>query len=71
MNPMQKNLHIIELFPCILNILPFIFLFPMNFLISSVTFQHQNYKNKQFHIYLQNKAIQCVPKSAYSPRFIT
>ena len=32
--------------------------------------QHQNYRNKQFNL-LQNKAIQCMPTSPYSSRFIT
>ena len=33
--------------------------------------QHQNYQNKQFHFFLQNKAIQCVPVPLCSSRFIT
>ena len=37
MNPVQKYPHIIELFDCILNMLAFMFLFPVNFLISSGT----------------------------------
>ena len=35
MNPMQKYLHITELFPCTRKILAIIFLFPTNLLISS------------------------------------
>ena len=34
MNLMQKHAHIIELFECTLNMLAFMFLFPMNSLIS-------------------------------------
>ena len=37
MNPMQKYLHIIELSACTLNILAFMFLFPINSSISSGT----------------------------------
>ena len=37
MNPMQKYPDIIEFFACTLNMLAFMFLFPINFLISSGT----------------------------------
>ena len=66
MNPMQKYPHIIELFDCTLNIFALMFLFLINSLISSEHVQHQNYRNKQFHFFLQNKAVQCVLTSAYS-----
>ena len=57
MNPIQKHPNITELFACNRKMLVIVFLFPINSLISSVL--------------LQNKAIQCVPTSAYSSRFIT
>ena len=52
MNPIQKHPNITELFACNRKMLAIMFLFPTNSLISSVL--------------LQNKAIQCVPRSAYS-----
>ena len=51
MNPIQKHPNITELFACNRKMLVIMFLFPTNSLISSVL--------------LQNKAIQCVPTSAY------
>ena len=57
MNPIQKHPNITELFACNRKMLAIMFLFPTNSLISSVLFQ--------------NKAIQCVPTSAYSSRFTT
>ena len=35
MNPIQKYPHIIELFACILKMFAFMFLLPINFLVSS------------------------------------
>ena len=55
MNPMQKYPHIIELFDCTLNMLTFMFLFPMNSLISSGTRSTIKLSNKEFHFFYEIK----------------
>ena len=65
MNPMQKYPHIIELFVCTRKILGIMFLFPTNSLISSGTCSTPKLLKKMISLLLQNKAIQCVPTSAY------
>ena len=71
MNPMQKHPHIIEFSDCILNMSPFMFLFPINFLISSGTSGTPKVSKQTISFSLQNKAIYRVPISAYSSTFIT
>ena len=71
MNLIQNYPRIIELSACILNIFVFVFLCPINLLISlgtSSTLKLSKYITSLFFTY---KAIQCVPASAYSSRFIT
>ena len=46
---MQKYPHIIEPFFCNRKIFAFIFLFPINSLISSGIYSTRNCQNKQFH----------------------
>ena len=48
MNPVQKYSHITEQFACTQKMFDFMFLFPIKSLISSVTYSHQNYRNKHF-----------------------
>ena len=69
MNPMQNYTHIMELFSCTRKMLAFMFLFPINYLISSG--MCSKLSKKTISPLLQNKATQCVPTSAYSSRFIT
>ena len=71
MNPMQKYPHIIKLFACTQKMLAFMFVFPINSLISSGTYSTPKLLKQTISLLLQNKAIQCVPISAYSSRFIT
>ena len=66
MNPIQKNPHITELFACTRKILALMFLFPINFLISSGTCSTAKLSKETISLLLQNKAIQCVPTSACS-----
>ena len=71
MNPMEKYPQISELFACTRKMLAFMFLLPTNSLISSGTCSTPKLLKKTISFLLQNKAIQCVPTSAYSSRFIT
>ena len=71
MNPMQKYRHITELFACTRKMLTFMFSFSTVSLISSGTLSTPKLSKQTISFFLQNKAIQCVPKSAYSSRFIT
>ena len=71
MIPVKKYPHIIELFSFTGKMLAFKLLCPMNFLISSGTCSTPKLSKKMISLLLQNKAIQCVPTSAYSSRFIT
>ena len=71
MNPIQKFPHITESFACARKMLAIIFLFPTIFLISSGTCSTPKLSKQTISLLLQNKAIQCVPTSAYSSRFIT
>ena len=66
MNPVQKYPHIIESFDCTRKMLAFIFLFPINSLISSGTCSTPKLLKQTISLLLQNKAIRCVPTSAYS-----
>ena len=72
---MQKYPHITESFACTQKILAFMFLFPIIFLISSGICSTPKLLKQTISFMLQNKAIQCVPTSAYtsaySSRFIT
>ena len=54
-NSMQKYPHIIELFDCTLKMLTFMFLFPMNSLISSGTRSTIKLSNKEFHFFYEIK----------------
>ena len=74
MNPMQKYLHITELFACTRKMLVIIFLILTNSLISSGTCSTPKLSKETvllIILLLQKKAIQCVSTSAYSSRFIT
>ena len=71
MNPTQKHTHIIELLACTLKIFTFMFLLPMSYSISSGTCSIPALSKSTISVFLQNKAIQCVPRSAYSSRLIT
>ena len=66
------NPHITESFACTRKILAFMFLLPTNgtFRNQNQNYENQNYENKQFH-FCYKTAIQCLPTSAYSSRFIT
>ena len=66
MNPMQKYPHITELFACTRKMLAIMFLFPANSLISSGTCSTSKLSKQTISLLLQNKAIECVPTSAYS-----
>ena len=66
---MQKYPHIIELFSCTRKIFAFMFLLPINSLISSGIYSTQLDCFIEY-IHILNKAVQCVPASAYSSRFI-
>ena len=70
MNPVQ-NQHITELFACTRKMLDITFLFPLNSLISSGICSTPKLLKQTVSFLSQNKAIQCVPTSAYSSRFIT
>ena len=71
MNLMQKYPHITELFACTQKMLASMFLFPTKSLLSSGTCSTPKLSKSTISLLLQNKAIQCVPTSAYSSRFIT
>ena len=71
MNPMQTYPHIIEFFACTWKMLAIMFLFPTISLISSKTCSTPKLLKKTISLLLQNKVIQCVPRSAYSSRFIS
>ena len=71
MNPMQKQSHITELFAWIRKMLAFMFLFPINSLISSGICSAPKLSKDTISLVLQNKAVQCVPTYACSSRFIT
>ena len=71
MNPMQKYPHITELFARTQKMFVFMFLFPLNSLISLETFSTLKLSKKAISCLLQNKEIQCVPTSIHSSRFIT
>ena len=66
MNPIQKFPHITESFACARKMLAIIFLFPTIFLISSGTCSAPKLSKQTISFLLQNKAIPCVPRSAYS-----
>ena len=70
MNPKQKYPHIAELFVCTRKMLAVMFFFSINSLISSGTCSTPKLSKETILFLLQNKAIQCVPTSAYSSRFI-
>ena len=66
MNAMQNYPHIIELFDCFLNMLT------VMFLTSSLLIRSASKLSKQtISVFSQDKAIQCVPTSGYSSKFIT
>ena len=71
---MQKHPHITEWFACILKMLATLFLFPgnsfMHFLISLGICSTPKLSKQVRLFLLQNNAVQCVPTSVYSPRFI-
>ena len=71
MNSIQKYRQIIEMSVCILNMLVFVFLCPINFLISLGTCSTPKLSKKITSLFLAYKAIKRVPTSAYSSRFIT
>ena len=71
MNPIQKYPHIIELSACILNMFVFVFVCPINLLISLGTCSTPKLSKQTTSLFFTYKAIQCVPTSAYSSRFIT
>ena len=71
MNPIQKYSHIIELSACILNMFVFVFLCPINLLISLGTCSTPKLSKLATSLSFTYKAIQCVLTSAYSSRFIT
>ena len=60
MNPIQKHPHIIELSACILNMFVFVFLCPINFLISLGTCSTPKLSKQITSLFLTYKAIQCV-----------
>ena len=68
---MQKYPHITELFACTRKMLAFMLLFSRSFLISSGLCSTPKVSKETISFLLQNKAIQCVPTSAYSSRFFT
>ena len=66
MNPTQKYPHIVELFACTGKKLAIMLLFLTNSLISSGTCSAPKVSEQTISLLLQNKAVQCVPTSAYS-----
>ena len=66
MNAMQKYPHIIELFDCFLNMLTVMFLTNSLLIWSAPKLSKQT-----ISVFSQNKAIQYVPTSGYSSKFIT
>ena len=76
---MQKYPHITESLDCTQKMLAFMFLFckaedegrSTNSLISSRICSTPKLSKKTIPFLLQNKAIQCVPTSTYSSRFIS
>ena len=71
MNLIQKYLHIIELSVCILNMFVLMFLYLINLLISLGTCSTPKESKKAISLLFTYKAIQYVPTTAYSSRFIT
>ena len=70
-NPIQKQSHIVELSACILNIFGFcVFMSNKPFDFFRNMFNTKTVKVNNFIIFT-HKAIQYVPTSAYSSRFIT
>ena len=71
MNAVQKYPHSIELPACILNMFVLMFLCLMKCIISLGTYCTPKESKKITSLFFTYKAIQCVPTSAYSLRFIT
>ena len=70
MNPIQKYPHIIELSACILNMFGLMLLCLINILISLGKCSTPKLSKKTTSLFFTYKAIQYVPASAYSSRFI-
>ena len=68
---MQKYPKMIESYACILNMLVFMFLLAINFLISVGTCSTPKLPKQVRPLFNAYKAIQWVPTSAYLLRFIT
>ena len=66
MNAMQNYPHIIELFDCFLNMLTVMFLTNSLLIWSAPKLSKQT-----ISVFSQNEAIQYVPTSGYSSKFIT
>ena len=69
-NPIQKYLHIIESYTCILQIFVAIFSFPINFLTSFGIYSTPKLLEYVTFLPLTYKAIQRAPIDSYSSRFI-
>ena len=63
---MEKYPYITEFFGCTRKMFAFMFLLPQNSLISSGTCSAPKLSKQTISFLLQNKAIPCVPRSAYS-----
>ena len=68
---MQKYPHVLELSACFLNMVVFVFLCPINLLISLGTCSTPKLSKYITSLFFTYKAIQYVPTFAYSSRFIT
>ena len=68
---MQKYPHIIGLSACILNMFVFMFLYPINLLVSLGAYSIPKLSKQLISLIFTYKAIHCVPTSAYSSKFVT
>ena len=66
MNPIQKYPQIIELSACIINMFVFVFLCPINLLISLGTCGTPKILKQRTPLFFTYKGIQCEHTSAYS-----
>ena len=66
MNLIQKYPQIIELLACIINMFAFVFLCPINLLISLGTCGTPKISKQITSLFFTHKAIQCEHTSAYS-----
>ena len=68
---MQKYPRVIEFSACILNMFVLMSLCPLNLLIFLGTCSTPKLSKQKTPLFFTYKAMQCVPTSAYSSKFIT